>query len=664
MPAPETLFIFSAMTGPALTLVHVSNRDAFPAAGSTVTPEGVTYRVWAPDHRALRVHIQRPRGDSGVLDLDPDGDGFFSGVDRSGRAGDRYQFEVGGKRLPDPLSRVQPDGVTGPSQVIDPTTYSWSATQWKRPEFKGRVIYELHVGTFTEAGTFNAAIERLDALVDLGVNTIELMPLGDFSGQRNWGYDGVLLSAPARCYGAPDDLRALVDAAHARGLSVIVDVVYNHVGPDGNVLPDYAEGYFQKGEANVWGKAFDYTQPAVRRFFLQNACMWLDEYRFDGLRLDAVHAIDDPSPRHLVADIASAAHARGAWVIAEDERNEANLIMPSHQNGWGLDAVWSDDFHHTVRVGLTGQKESHFKSYTGTVDEWSKTLAQGWFYDGRFFSHWNRPRGTPAGHLPPERFVFCISNHDQVGNRPLGDRLHAVVAPATYRAVSMLLCLTPYTPMLFMGQEWAAGTPFPYFTDLPGDIGAGMRESRLEEFDHYGAHYPRETLDHMPYPQDEATFSMAKLNWNEREQSDHRGVISLYRECLRLRAREQIFQSPPRDRWSVGQVADRLLGLRWHQPEGDWLLLVGIDGEETTVPANDPFLRNESGWHWQLVLASNDPQFADSPSQNTWRIDERGFHISLPGSVLLREISAPGSRPIISAAQTGSHLIGDSRGRL
>ncbi|HEY8932005.1 MAG TPA: malto-oligosyltrehalose trehalohydrolase [Rariglobus sp.] len=608
----------------------------FPTVGARVTRNGVHYRVWAPDHRQVRVSVKSARGEW-MIEMDAVEDGYFFAIDPAGGPGDRYFFEVDGRLLPDPASGYQPEGVTDASQVVTSAGYNWAATGWKRPPQSGRVIYELHIGAFTPEGTFAAAITKLDFLAALGVNTLELMPLADFPGERNWGYDGVMLFAPARCYGAPDDLRALIDAAHLRGLAVIIDVVYNHIGPSGNVLPDYAQGYFHPEKASMWGKGFDYQNPAVRGFFLQNACMWLDDYRADGLRIDAVHAIEDESPRHLVAEIAEAAHARDAWVIAEDERNEANIIMPAHQNGWGVDGVWADDFHHTTRVALTGQQESHFKSYRGSIDEWVKTLEQGWFYDGRFFTHWNRPRGTPAGHVPPERFVFCISNHDQVGNRPLGDRLHQAVTAEAYRAVSMLLCLVPYTPMIFMGQEWAAGTPFPYFTDLPGDIGENMRENRIKEFAHYDAHYDQETLARMPDPKDQATFDSAKLNWAECVQVGHREMVSLYRECLHLRAREPLFQSPPRDRWSVRQIADRLLGLRWRHPDGDWLLLIGLAGEETAVPANDPFIANRSGRRWDLVFASNDPRFGGSPSWVAWRSDDQGFRIRLPGCVLLHE---------------------------
>lgn len=639
------------MPDPLPQLVHAADAGAFPPVGACVSDNGVTYRVWAPDHRDIRVCVFPTEGAPRQMDLDAEGDGAFSGLDPAGRAGDRYEFEVDGKRLPDPASRFQPEGVDGPSQVVDSDAYTWLMKGWRRPPYGGQVIYELHVGTFTPEGTFMAAIAKLDALVELGVNTIELMPLADFAGDRNWGYDGVMLFAPARCYGTPDELRALVDGAHARGLSVILDVVYNHIGPCGNVLPEYAQRYFHEERASIWGRGFNYDEPAVRRFFLQNVCQWLDEYRFDGLRIDAVHAIHDEAPRHLVAEIAAAAHARNAWVIAEDERNDVNVITPARQGGWGLDGMWSDDLHHTIRVALTGQKEAHFKSYTGAITEWVKTVTQGWLFDGQFFPHWGRPRGTPAAHVPPERFVVCISNHDQVGNRPLGDRLNAVVKPDVYRAVSVVLCLTPFTPMLFMGQEWGAKTPFPFFTDLPGDVGKNMAANRLKEFAHYGAHYGRDILDRMPDPQRPETFASAKLNWEERDRENHRRIWKLYRDCLQLRSRKKVFQVPSRDGWSVRQVGANVMGIRWDDPKGDWLLLAGVAPKAEALAVDDPFIRNIHGRRWRIVLASNEPCFGGAPDQLLWTGDERSMVIGLPGAVLLREVDDENHSPMTAARQ-------------
>jgi maltooligosyltrehalose trehalohydrolase len=600
---------------------------AFRPVGAQIHEGGVNFRVWAPNHTAVRVAT----GDGTatryiMLDREPgDEAGFFSGRDEHGTAGDLYWYQLDGRLAPDPASRFQPAGVDGPSQVVDPQSYAWQATQWKRPPLHGRVIYELHVGTFTPEGTFLAAIGRLPALAELGVNTIELMPLGDFTGERNWGYDGVMIYSPARCYGTPDELRALVDAAHEHGLAVMVDVVYNHLGPCGNVLPLFSDRYFHVQRGTLWGASlnFDDTDSGpVREFFIQNACMWFDEYRIDGLRLDAVHAIHDSSTPHLAAEIAEAAHVRGGFVVAEDERNDARLITPMEEGGWGIDGMWSDDFHHTVRVAVTGQRHAHLANYSGRLEEWVQTLRDGWFYHGQFFSSWRRERGTPGAHLPPERFVVCTSNHDQVGNQPLGERLSMLVSPEVYRAVSMLGCLLPYTPLLFMGQEWGATTPFPYFCDLPGEVGTSMAQHRLNEFGHYGATYPPEVLAQMPDPQAKSTFAAAKLDWNERERPEHSGVLALYRECLRLRAAHPIFQSAPRAKWKVEKFGDSGIGITWCDGEVEWLLLV-------SVVSGSP-LRVVEEHSWERVLSSNELRFGGNdvaidagPGATLWRIRRR-----------------------------------------
>ncbi len=453
--------------------------------GAAVGAAGVTFRRWAPDHARGGVAIAARDSSRRLLPLEAESEGFFSGSDPDGRAGDTYRYVLEGQEpLPDVASRFQPEGVFGPSAGVDPLAYAWRHPGWRRPAFHGRVVYELHVGAFTSGGTFRAAIGQLEHLVALGVDTIELMPVADFPGRWNWGYDGVMPFAPARCYGTPDDFRALVDAAHGRGLAVVLDVVYNHPGPAGNHFTRYAAAYFNAAADTPWGASWnldgDRSGP-VREFFRQNAACWLDEFRLDGLRLDATHAIADRSPRHLCAEIADLAHARGAFVIAEDERNAAAVVAAEAPSDWGFDAVWADDFHHSIRVALTGQRESYFGSFEGTPEECADILNHGWKYRGQHFPHWGRRRGSPSQRIPPEKFVVCLSNHDQVGNRPLGDRLPQGFSAAAARAAAMLLCLCPYTPMLFMGQEWSAATPFLFFTDhepeLGGKIDAGRRRN-------------------------------------------------------------------------------------------------------------------------------------------------------------------------------------------
>lgn len=609
-----------------------------PPLGASVAEGVVRYRVWAPDHE--RVSVRVIEGDAGPreVELEREHDGHFAGEDPRGRKGDLYHFVLGaeGAALPDPASRFQPRGVEGPSQVVDPAAYDWLAGAWSRPEWRGRVIYELHVGAFTNEGTFAAAARRLDALADLGVNTVELMPLADFAGDRNWGYDGVMPFAPARCYGTPDELRAFIDSAHARGLAVVLDVVYNHLGPCGAVLGRYAAGYFHAERHTGWGRGLDFSRPAVRAYFLENARMWLDEYRFDGLRLDATHAIEDDSPTHIVAEIAAMAHARGAFVIAEDDRNEARVITSSAEGGWGVDAVWADDFHHTVRVALTRQSEAHFAGYSGEIAECVRTLRQGWLHEGRHAPRRGAPRGTPAGGRPPERFVHCISNHDQVGNRPLGERLHDSISPEAYRALSMLLCLTPYTPMFFMGQEWAAGAPFFFFTDHPPEVGDGIAEGRRREFVRQGARYDARTLARMPDPQDESAFLASKLDWAERAGPLHAEVLALHRACLRRRAETPLFQNPPRATWDVAQVSDNVFAIRWRAAAGDWLLLVGLGPGRSTVASRE-LTACTPGRAWRRVLSSNDASFGGEGPGGATRIYADHVVFSTPGALLLRE---------------------------
>ncbi|MGH7997313.1 MAG: malto-oligosyltrehalose trehalohydrolase [Opitutaceae bacterium] len=579
--------------------------------GAAITAAGVRYRVWAPEHARIKAEIGPEDGARRLVDLEPEGDGYFGAVDPRGGPGDRYRYLIDGEKdaAPDAASRFQPKGVFGPSEVIDPAGYRWRTGKWRRPAFRGRVIYELHIGTFTPCGTFRSAVDRLEHLVRLGADTVELMPLGDFPGRWNWGYDGVMPFAPARCYGRPEDLRELVDAAHERGLAIVADVVYNHYGPVGNPLRRFSSRYFHPKADTPWGEALNFDGPEsrpVRDFFVQNAVHWLDEYRFDGLRLDATHAVHDDSERSIFAEIASAARERGAFTIAEDERNRAEIVSDG-PGGWNTDAVWADDFHHSVRVALTGWRESYFASYDGSVRELADILENGWLYRGRNYPHWKRPRGTPCAHLPPERFVHCVSNHDQVGNRPLGERLCAGCAAAGYRAASVLLCLSPFTPMLFMGQEWAASTPFPFFCDHPGEIGERIAEWRRKEFAAQSSPPDPGVLARMPDPQAEGTFRASQLRWDEPIQPGHREVLELYRAALAVRVGHPHFRNPARGIWTAKPVG-QALAVRWSPPEGDWLLLVRLTkGLPDSVC--DPVAEPHAGRRWETALHSEDSRF-------------------------------------------------------
>ncbi len=476
--------------------------------GAEIVEGGVRYRIWAPDKGRVEVEVEN--ADSHKHEIVPlllDASGFFEGIHHGGGAGDTYKFRLGGSNtFPDPSSRWQPEGVHGKSMVIDPQKYEWKDAEWQRPRFRDLVLYELHIGTFTPVGTFLSAIEKLPYLVDLGVNAIEIMPVADFPGNRNWGYDGVSLFAPARCYGRPDDMRALVDAAHALGIAVILDVVYNHLGPDGNYIAAYSPFYFTKKHKTPWGDAlnFDDEQSGpVRSFFVSNAIYWLEEFHIDGLRLDATHAMQDDSPRHILQEIADAVHARGCYGFAEDERNFATLTEHKPK-GFGLDAAYADDFCHTVQVALGDLRFG--EDFTGAPDELADELQHGWHYRGKVSAHTGAPRGTECDHLPPERFLFCISNHDQSGNHAFGERLNHLCSPEEYRVASALLLLAPYTPQLFMGQEWGASTPFLYFTDHKEELGRQVCEGRRKEFERYADFSDPEKVKRIPDPQGTAAL--------------------------------------------------------------------------------------------------------------------------------------------------------------
>ena len=578
--------------------------------GARVHTRGVDYRVWAPDHASIAVCVRRVGGGEDRIALDATGDGFFQATDRGGRAGDRYAFELpDGTRLPDVASRFQPDGVHGWSECIDPGNYLWRPTGWQRPGWCGQSIYELHVGTFTGEGTFRAAIEKLPHLAALGVDAIELMPLADFAGAHNWGYDGVCLYAPARCYGSPDDLRALVDAAHTHGLAVILDAVYNHLGPDGNYLARYARGYFHPDRQTPWGQSFHLSGPhsrPVRDFLLGSVACWLDEYRFDGLRLDATHAIHDDSPRHILAEIADLVHERGAFLIAEDERNLRQTVQATAEGGCGIDAVWADDFHHQMRVALTGTRHAYFASYRGTTADLARTLEQGWFYTGQDYTAWGRARGAPADGLPPRTFVHCIENHDQVGNRARGERLEHLTSPAAFRAASALLCFGPYPPMLFMGQEWAADSPFLYFTDHYGELGRDVSAGRRREFAEFFAQEPVSDPA-IPDPQAEETFQASKLRWDEIARAPHAEILALYQTCLACRRAWVAAAAAERERWSVAAVENAVtIRYRSRHGEPERLVIAALKGNASLALLLEPALQPPDGCGWRLEFDSND----------------------------------------------------------
>ena len=508
----------------------------FPVHGALPHDDAVTFRVWAPTAEALTLELDGEQS----LALSTSGDGLFERTTDAAGPGTRYQFRLDEDGpFPDPASRYQPAGVHGPSEVVNPEAYEWDDADWEGVGREDLVIYELHVGTFTDAGSFDAVRERLSYLEDLGVTAIELMPVHDFPGERNWGYDPAAWFAPASTYGRPEDLRRLVDAAHQSGLAVLLDVIYNHLGPDGAYANAFGSFLTDKYET-PWGPAInldDEGSEGVRRFFLDNALHWLREYHVDGLRLDATHALRDESMPHFLAELSAAVddHVDGPerHLIAEDHRNLNRLMQPRDEDGYGLDAVWSDDLHHQCRVLTAGDTEGYYRDYQGTTTgDIATTLRDGWYFRGEYSEHLDDPRGTDPGPVDRTQCVVFIQNHDQVGNRPSGNRLTDDVSPATYRALSVLICMVEELPLLFMGQEWAASIPFRFFTDHNDELGAQVTEGRMEEFEDFSGFEGE-----VPDPQDPATFERSVLDWDEPRRPPHDGVLALYHDLLALRPR-------------------------------------------------------------------------------------------------------------------------------
>jgi maltooligosyltrehalose trehalohydrolase len=520
-----------------------------PKLGATVAGRDTVFCVWAPDASTISVVIEN-RGDFPMIQSR---DGYCSTTVTGCGPGDFYRYKIEGRGLfPDPASRYQPQGVHGPSQVVDPSLFQWTDQSWKGIAREDLILYELHVGTFTPGGTFQSAMEKLAELRDLGVTAVELMPVADFAGNRNWGYDGVALFAPSRRYGTPGNLQRFVDTAHGLGLAVFLDVVYNHFGPDGACHSLFSRNYFSKKHRSPWGDGINFDGPdsgPVRDFFIENALRWIHEYHFDGLRLDATHAIVDESPQHILAAISSSVRASMAdtgkhtHVIAEDVGNSPHMLKPESQRGWGLDAVWSDDFHHQLRRALAGDSDGYFADFDGTARSIAETARKGWFYSGQYAPYFGRKRGGDPAGLEYSRFVFYIQNHDQIGNRAFGDRLHHKMDLSAYRAASVLLLMLPEIPLLFMGQEWAAATPFQYFTDHHRDLGRMVTEGRRREFKKFAAFADAATRESIPDPQAEATFEASRLRWEEKDRQPHAGVLRLYKALLAVRNSEPALRS-------------------------------------------------------------------------------------------------------------------------
>lgn len=607
----------------------------FAVGAEHVRGRGAHFRVWAPGRRRVAVVFEDADGrEAPGPVLEAEAGGYFSGGAPDARPGALYRFRLDDEGpFPDPASRFQPRGPHGPSQIVDPSAYPWRDAAWRGPRRDGRVLYELHVGTFTREGTWEAAGRRLKDLAELGVTILEIMPVADFPGRFGWGYDGVNLYAPTRLYGGPDDFRAFVDRAHAHGLAVILDVVYNHFGPDGNYLSRFSSRYC-KDEPTEWGPAIDFDGPEsgpVRSYFTSNAAYWIAEYHLDGLRLDATQAIKDSSPVHVLAEAARAARAaagrRAIVLFAENETQEARLARSPAAGGCGLDALWNDDFHHAARVALTGRREAYFSGYLGSPQEFISCAMRGFLYQGQYFQWQGKRRGTPAADLPPGAFIHYLENHDQVANSFAGRRLSRLAEPGGLRALTALLLLGPQTPLLFQGQEYDSSAPFQYFADHEGTLGAAVRAGRRTFLAQFPSMASREAQAALEDPGDAAVFDRCKLD--DAERARNHAALALHRDLLGLRR-----QDPFRSQGSGGLAGAVLSGaafaLRFSGARGDdRLLVVNLGAGLDLMPAPEPLLAAPGLGAWELQWSSESPAYggagAYSPvdGEGRWRLPGR-----------------------------------------
>ena len=539
--------------------------------GASLTTDGASFRLWAPAAKRVDLLLDQPH----PMRLTKGG--WFS-LDIFGvKAGARYKFRIDDEiDVPDPASAFQPDDVSGPSEVIDHTSYRWRAADWRGRPWQETVVIESHVGTFTRQGTYRAVIEKLDHLVETGITTLELLPLADFSGARNWGYDGVMWYAPDSAYGRPDDLKALIDEAHLRGLMVFLDVVYNHFGPEGNYLGLYAPRFFTDAQT-PWGSAIDYRVPQVRAFAIENALYWLREYRFDGLRLDAVHTIAELSEIPMLHDLSAAVGdlaaetGRHIHLVLENDDNRVSMLDAEANPPRGkYRAQWNDDYHHAWHVLLTGETQGYYSDFQRSpLRDIARALGSGFVYQGEASAHRDgQLRGEPSGALAPTAFINFLQNHDQIGNRALGDRLEGMVPTEAIEAALAITLLAPAIPMLFMGEEWGSKAPFPFFCDFKGDLAQAVRNGRRREYAWAYAKYG----DDVPDPLDASTFQSAVLDWESRETTGQQR-LTLVRELLATRAREIV----PRlagARFGDARAADNgLLTADWRLGDGATLRL-------------------------------------------------------------------------------------------
>ncbi|MFL6277865.1 MAG: malto-oligosyltrehalose trehalohydrolase [Blastocatellia bacterium] len=634
--------------------------------GAEVLPDGgVHFRVWAPRRRSVHVRIEgdAQRGATGeqqTVTLEAEADGYFSGTTRAAGSGTLYRFQLDADDYlyPDPASRFQPEGPHGPSMVVDPTKFTWTDADWPGVRIEGQIIYEMHVGTFTRAGTWEAAAAELEELARLGITVIEVMPVNEFPGRFGWGYDGVDWYAPTHLYGEPDDFCRFVDRAHSVGVGVILDTVYNHFGPDGNYLKQFAEDYFTDRHATEWGEAINYDGEGagpVRDFAICNAGYWIAEYHLDGLRLDATQNVYDDSSDHVLAALTrrarEAAAGRDIIIVAENEPQQPHLVRPAERAGYGMDGLWNDDFHHSAMVALTGRNEAYYTDYLGKAQEFVSAIKYGYLYQGQWYKWQKQRRGAPGLDLKPASFVTFIQNHDQVANTATGARAHQLTSPGRYRAMTALMLLAPGTPLLFMGQEFAASAPFLYFADHQPELAELVRRGRGEFLEQFRSYATPETQAMLTDPASVETFNRCKLDLTERQR--HSQVYQMHQDLLRLRRADKCFSAQTPRGVDGAVLADEAFVLRYFGDGGDdRLLLVNFGTDLHLNPAPEPLLAPPEGQRWVTLWSSEDPRYGGSgmPPLDTEKENWR-----LPGHAAVALTPVPDTR-----SSEPRYVIGDT----
>ncbi len=606
--------------------------------GAEVVEGGIHFRVWAPKRRVLSVVLFHDEGHRTSLPLEREAGGYFSGFLSEGVAGQRYSFRGDGDdyNYPDPASCFQPLGVHGPSEVIDGSGFHWSDQNWQGVTLPGQVIYELHVGTWTPEGTWQAAMDKLPHLVELGVTLVEVMPVAEFHGEFGWGYDGVCWYAPTHLYGRPDDFRKFVDRAHQLGLGVLLDVVYNHLGPTGNYTGAFSPYYVSRKHNTDWGDGINFDgkhSRHVREFVLSNVKYWIEEFHLDGLRLDAIQAIVDDSPKHILAELGEVARAaagqRKILIFAEDEHQRSCDVRPIGEGGFGLDGMWNDDFHHACRVAATGHAEFYYADFTGSPQEILSATRYGFLYQGQWNQRQGQHRGTPCWDIPAPHFVNALQNHDQVANSTHGHRGHQLTSPGRWRALTALQLLAPGTPLLFMGQEFMSWKPFLYFADHEVEIAELVRQGRwafLRGFPRSaGAAVDSALVD----PVSRATFEASKLDWNELETNQQAWL--LHKDLLKLRRSDPIFSRQDATMLHGAVIGPEALLLRWLDPAGDdRLVILNLGRDFEWRPACQPLLALPSNSEWKILWSSESPKYGGT---GTALLDMK--RLAIPGHALV-----------------------------